>query len=312
VTTTVTATVPAVDCPSDCVTTGQTTCTTSFEITEPPCPTVTCDIRASSSSVTAGDRVTFSATASGADSPGFSWSTTGGTLSSTTGAEVTLDTTGMAAGSVTVSVNVSTSRTRCDQPCPGGSCSTSVTVNVPTITPPAPPLSPCGPIFFPFNSARINNEHKACLDEIALRMQQDPRASLVVDGHRDSSERVGISLTRANNARDYLVNEKGVDTARITVRNFSDTCPHDSGDPNLNRRVEFWIVPADGRASDIDGLKKCASGATPQVITTEEPAPSVERRPARRAPRRRAPAKKPGEPVGMLLQPETFTASANQ
>jgi hypothetical protein len=187
-----------------------------------------------------------------------------------------------------------------------------VSVTVTAVPPPPPPISPCGPIFFPFNSARINNEHKACLDEIALRMQQDPRASLVIDGHRDSSERVGISLTRANNARDYLVNEKGTDTARITVRNFGDTCPHDSGDPNLNRRVEFWIVPADGKASDIDALKKCASGATPQVITTEEPAPSVERRPARRVPRRRAPAKKPGEPIGTILQPETFTVSANQ
>ena len=312
VTTTVTATVPAVDCPSDCVTTGQTTCTASFEITEPPCPTVTCDIKASSSTVEQAQRVTFSATASGAEGAAFTWSTTGGTLSSTTGAEVTLDTTGLAAGTVTVSVNVSTTKTRCDQPCPGGSCSTSVTVTVSKPPDIPPPLSPCGPIFFPYNSARINNEHKACLDEIALRMQQDPRASLVIDGHRDSSERVGISLTRANNARDYLVNEKGVDTARITVRNFGDTCPHDSGDPNLNRRVEFWIVPADGRASDIDGLKKCASGATPSVITTEEPAPSVERRPARRVPRRRAPAKKPGEPVGILIQPETFSASANQ
>jgi hypothetical protein len=175
-----------------------------------------------------------------------------------------------------------------------------------------PPLSPCGPIFFPFNSARINNEHKACLDEIALKLQQDPRSSLVIDGHRDSSERVGISLTRANNARDYLVNEKGVDSARITVRNFGDTCGHDSGDPNLNRRVEFWIVPGDGNASEIDAMKKCASGATPQVITTEEPAQSVEKkRPTRRVPRKRR-AKKPGEPIGMLLQPETLTAAANQ
>jgi len=68
------------------------------------------------------------------------------------------------------------------------------------------------PIFFPFNSARINNEHKACLDEIALKMQQDP--DLV--GNRPviaiPSERVGISLTRANNARDYLV------TRRASIR----------------------------------------------------------------------------------------------
>jgi hypothetical protein len=91
------------------------------------------------------------------------------------------------------------------------------------------------------------------------------------------------------------------------VRNFGDTCPHESGDPNLNRRVEFWIIPGDGRPSDVDKLKKCAAGATPQVITTEEPAPSVEKRPARRVPRRRA--RKPGEPVGMILQPETLAAN---
>ena len=311
VTTTVVASVPAVDCPSDCVTTGTTTCTAGFEVTEPPCPTVTCDIRASSSSVEIGQRVTFTATATGADGPSYTWSTSSGTLSSTTGAEVSLDTTGMAAGTVTVTLNVGTTKTRCDQPCPGGSCSASVSVTaLPEIIKPKP-ISPCGPIFFPFNSARINNEHKACLDQIALNLQQDPRASLVIDGHRDSSERVGISLTRANNARDYLVNEKGVDSARITVRNYGDTCPHDSGDPNLNRRVEFWIVPADGNAADIDSMKKCASGATPQVITTEEPAQSVEKkRPTRRVPRRRA--KKPGEPVGMILQPETLTAAANQ
>ncbi|HEY3135687.1 MAG TPA: OmpA family protein, partial [Blastocatellia bacterium] len=248
-------------------------------------------------------------TSTGAEGATYTWSTTGGTLSSTTGSEVTLDTTGMSGGSVTVTVNVSTTRTSCNQPCPGASCSATVSVTVPEVRPIPKPISPCGPIFFPFNAARITNEHKACLDEIALRMQQDPRSSLLIDGHRDSSERVGISLTRANNARDYLVNEKGIDSARITVRNFGDTCPHESGDPNLNRRVEFWIIPADGRASDVDALKKCGAGATPQVITTEEPAPSVEKKPARRVPRRRAPRKKPGEPVGMILQPETFATN---
>jgi len=308
VTTSVTASVPAVDCPSDCVTTGQTTCTTSFEVTEAPCPTVSCDIRVSSSSVTAGDRVTLTATATGADNPSFTWSTTGGTLSSTSGSEVSLDTTGLAAGSVSVTVNVGTSRSRCDQPCPGGSCSASVTVTVPTAPTPINPTIPCGPIFFPFNSARINNEHKACLDDIALKLQGDPRASVVIDGHRDSSERVGISLTRANNARDYLVNEKGIDAARITVRNFGDTCPHESGDPNLNRRVEFWLIPDGASASAIDNMKKCAAGANPQVITTETPAPSVERRrPPRRAPRRRP--KKSGAAVGFLVEPVPVSPS---
>jgi hypothetical protein len=157
-------------------------------------------------------------------------------------------------------------------------------------------LVPCGPIFFPFNSARINNEHKACLDEIALRLQQDPRALVVIDGHRDSSERVGISVTRINNAKAYLVTEKGIDAARITLRNFGDTCPHESGDPNLNRRVEFYIVPDGASVDAVNEKKRCASGASPQVITTEEPAKSDDRRrPVRRPPRRTT--KKPGEPI---------------
>jgi hypothetical protein len=110
----------------------------------------------------------------------------------------------------------------------------------------------------------------------------------VIDGHRDSSERVGISLTRANNARDYLVNERGIDAARITIRNFGDTCAHESGDPNLNRRVEFWIIPDGATVGGVDSLKKCASGSSPQVITTEEPAqPDDRRRPVRRPRRRR-------------------------
>ena len=50
---------------------------------------------------------------------------------------------------------------------------------------------------------------------------------------------LALSLTRANNARDYLVSI-GVSAGRITVRNFGDTCPHANGAPALNRRVEFY------------------------------------------------------------------------
>ncbi|HXG63939.1 MAG TPA: PKD domain-containing protein, partial [Blastocatellia bacterium] len=124
VTTTVTATVPEVDCPSECVTTGQTTCTTTFEITEPPCPTITCEVVATPAEAEAGQTVTLRATGAGEGNLTFTWSASGGTLSSTTGSEVTF--TAPSEGSYTITVNVATDRTRCDQPCPGGSCSTTV------------------------------------------------------------------------------------------------------------------------------------------------------------------------------------------
>jgi hypothetical protein len=200
-----------------------------------------------------------------------------------------------------VTVRVSTNRTRCDQPCPGGSCSTTITVS--EVPPPIPPKIgvPCGPIFFPFNSARINNEHKACLDEIALQLQQDPRSTLVIDGHRDSSERAGISLTRAFNARDYLVTEKNINKARIAVRNFTDSCPYPGGDAKLNRRVEFWVVPEGASIPDINPLKQCAPGARPRIVTDEKPAPSLEpRRPKRRGGR--------PEPTEADLEDEDDTA----
>ena len=307
VTTTVIASVPAVDCPADCITTGQTTCTTRFEVTEPPCPTVACEAITTPASVNAGEPVTLRATATGAGNFTFSWSASNGRLSATSGSEVTIDTTGLASGTYTVTVNVATDKTRCDQPCPGSSCTTSFTVSrPPDVLPPVYPLVPCGPIFFPFNSARINNEHKACLDDVALRLQQDPRAALVIDGHRDTSERVGISLTRANNARDYLVTEKGVDASRITVRNYGDTCSHESGDANLNRRVEFYILPERATIEAVDQMKKCGSGSSPRVITDETPAESVDKkRPVRRVPRRTTRrTRRPGEPIIMMVQPQ--------
>lgn len=138
-----------------------------------------------------------------------------------------------------------------------------------------PSFALCGPIFFLRNSGILNKEHRACVDDVALMLQQDPRSSLVIDGNRNSSEQIGISLTRANSARNYLVNEKGIDAARLTVRNFGDTCPHKSGNLAASRRVEFWILPGSTSIKDIKSV--CAQGATPEVISTEEPAPSIQR-----------------------------------
>ena len=293
---TISVTAENIDHPSECVTTGQSTCSASFEVTEPPCPQVTCSIIASATTVTEGDRVALRATITGGGRTTCTWTTTAGRLSSTLGTEVTLNTTGIS-GPVTVNAMVSTDASRCDQPCPGSSCVIVITVQRIPPPPPRPEIvRPCGPIFFPLNSARINNEHKACLDQVALLLQQDPRAALVIDGHRDTSERVGISVSRASNARDYLVTEKGIDPARITVRNFGDTCPHEKDDPQLNRRVEMWILPQGATISDIDAIKRCRPGFRPREITDELPAQGEPVRPHR--------TKRP-EPMGAQSESET-------
>jgi hypothetical protein len=134
----------------------------------------------------------------------------------------------------------------------------------------------CGPSFFKlkgFYSVVVSEEHAACLDELALRLTQDPNLSLVIDGHRDSGERVGISITRAGFHRRYLVEDKLIDPARISERNFSDTCPHPEGEAALNARVEHWLLAREAGDSDIAKAKRCANSSTPLVATTEKALP---------------------------------------
>ena len=199
-----------------------------------------------------GEVVTFTATATDPDNgPGpitYTWAATRGALQGS-GAVVTLDTTGLEPGPVTVTVSVSDGDPNCVD-------TESVTIN---IAAPAPAeivgLTPC---FFARNTARVNNECKAILDDVALRMQQDPRVVLAMDGHSDGGERRGVALGRAENVRDYLVNERGVDANRVIVRSFDDKCPR--AERNQNRRVELWLVP-EGRT--VDEIRKDCPGATP-------------------------------------------------
>jgi hypothetical protein len=128
----------------------------------------------------------------------------------------------------------------------------------------------CGPSLFAPGSIRVSNELKACLDQVTFSLLQDPRTTLIIDGHRDALEAVGISLTRAIKARDYLVTGKRLDLARIMVRNFGDTCPRDVKDRRLNRRVELWVLPAGASTSDIDLFKQCAPGSTARLVAEEK------------------------------------------
>jgi hypothetical protein len=134
-------------------------------------------------------------------------------------------------------------------------------------------IFPCGPLFFPMNSPRVAEEHAVCLDESALRMTQDKNLVIVLDGHRDAKERKGISITRMNFDRRYLIELKNIDASRIITRNFSDTCSHEGNDVALNQRVEIWFIPKGTDANSILQSKKCGSDSSPKIVTDEKPAP---------------------------------------
>jgi outer membrane protein OmpA-like peptidoglycan-associated protein len=67
--------------------------------------------------------------------------------------------------------------------------------------------------------ARVDNEGKACLDEVALNLQRNSDAQLALVGNVAGGETGGNKLAkqRAVNTKAYLVSEKGIDSTRIAV-----------------------------------------------------------------------------------------------
>jgi hypothetical protein len=106
------------------------------------------------------------------------------------------------------------------------SASTTTTITVGSVTttstlPPLPLQSDMCPISFTRDRrrpARVNNEAKACLDDIALAMQHQQEGTLVLLGDHTKRESIALAAERAVNVKQYLTQEKGIDPARIQVR----------------------------------------------------------------------------------------------
>jgi outer membrane protein OmpA-like peptidoglycan-associated protein len=84
-------------------------------------------------------------------------------------------------------------------------------------------------VHFPPGSARLSNIAKAKLDEVALRMKQDPSATALILGYTDAqgSEEANrrLSEQRAEAARESLVSRHGIDAARIRVEGRGSSEP---------------------------------------------------------------------------------------
>ena len=189
-------------------------CSAPFTIQAFQPPTIACS--SNPSTVSPGDSSTISANGvSPQNRPlTYSYSATAGSISGTT-STATLNTTGAAPGTITVTANV------VDDKGQSASCTTTVTVVAPP-PPPAVTTSSLCSITFDRDKRRpnrVDNEAKACLDDIALNMQRSSDAKLAVVGNASSTEKAGAAAAaaRAVNTKDYLVTEKGVDASRISV-----------------------------------------------------------------------------------------------
>jgi hypothetical protein len=189
-------------------------CSAQFTVTQFQPPTVGCS--ANPSTVNPGDPSTITATGNSPQNRPltYSYSSTAGSISGNT-STATLTTTGAAPGTITVTCNVVDDK--------GQTASQMATV---TVSAPPPPPQPTTKTLCSINfdrdtrrPTRVDNEAKACLDDIALSAQQDPQAKLAIVGTAASDERMADrrAAERAVNEKDYLVKEKGIDASRIEV-----------------------------------------------------------------------------------------------
>jgi outer membrane protein OmpA-like peptidoglycan-associated protein len=193
-------------------------------------PTITCS--ADRSSVFAGEKVHITTNASDPDGDklAYTWRANAGQIVGN-GAAVDFDTSGLAPGNYTLTVRVDDGR--------GGAadCSSTVEVKPVPVPPKAEKISDCA--FGKALSTRIDNVCKRILDDVALRLQNEPRGSAVIIGYSDPKEAKPdkIAGDRATNGVKYL-GEKGIDASRITTRAGAG-----QAGATDNRRIDVIWVP---------------------------------------------------------------------
>jgi len=191
----------------------QATCTAGFHIRAYEPPTISCS--ANPSTVMPGDSSTITSVATSPQNRPltYSYSASSAQINGTT-ATATLNTAGAPSGVINITCNV------VDDLGKQATAATQVNINVPP-PPPAPQTSNLCSVSFERDKkrpVRVDNEAKGCLDEIALTLNRDSSAKLVIIGKRAADESPDAAEQRALNVEQYLTDEKGIDPSRIELR----------------------------------------------------------------------------------------------
>lgn len=188
---------------------------------------------ASPASVRVGESSTIACQASSPDNRPISitFVTNGGKLSSSHN-QATLDTTDTGAGPIAVRATAYDDRQL--------TASATTTVNVEAPPAPASASEPqkLSQLEFKPNSAYVDNRSKAILDDVALKLQQDPASTAILYGANDDTEPARLGNQRAENTKTYLTKSKGIDPQRLQAKPGSQP----------GRTVDIWSVPAGASA----------------------------------------------------------------
>jgi hypothetical protein len=231
--------------------------TASFTVKDFEPPTISCSV--SPTTIKPGDTATITSVGvSPQNRPlTYSYSATAGTVTGS-GTTAEYSSAGAPTGAVGITCNVS------DDKGHSASASTNLTISAPYVPPPPKTQALCT-INFSTDTKRperVDNEAKACLDQVALDLKQQPDAKAVVVGEQSPDEAAkeakqeayaakhkhakvdNFAAQRAVNAKDYLVTEQGIDASRISVATGS----------TAGQTVENYLVPAGATfANDVTG-----------------------------------------------------------
>jgi hypothetical protein len=226
---------------------GQTAeCSAGFKVKEFEPPTVSCVT--SPSTLKPGDTSTVNCTGVSPQSRPltYTYSATAGSISGV-GSTATFSSAGAPTGQVGITCKVADDKNHT------ASADTTVAIVAPP-PPPAPHVQELCGLSFARDAkrpTRVDNEAKACLDQIAINLKQSPdaRAVIVADSnvkektitakqekiaarHKHSKVEY-FDQQRAVNIKDYLVNDQGIDASRISVATGT-------GD---DQNVQDYLVP---------------------------------------------------------------------
>src|SRR6266567_599532 len=244
---------------------------TSFTVKEFEPPTISCS--ASPTTIKPGDTATVTCQATSPQNRPltYTYNASAGSVSGT-GNTATFSSTGAPTGPITITGNVA------DDKGHAASSNTSLTIEAPP-PPPQPHTQALCSISFTTDKkrpTRVDNEAKACLDEVALDLQKQTDAKAVIVGESNAKEKAAqekaekmnahrkhakavenTAAQRAVDTKEYLVTDKGIDPSRITVATGT-------GD---DQKVENYLVPAGATfGSDVQGTSPVDESAVkPQV-----------------------------------------------
>jgi len=210
----------------------------------------------------------------------YTYSASGGSVAGS-GNTAQFSSAGAATGAVGITCGVS------DDKGHSATSSTTVTIEAPPV-PPQPHVAAQCSIGFsndPKRPTRVDNEAKACLDQIALALKQQADAKLVVVGSSTAAEKADTAKKqklaaknkhtvveqyagqRAVNAKDYLVTDQGIDASRISTATVDTD----------GQTVANYLVPAGANFSgDVSGTTSVDESG----VTVEKRVPLPLRHPA--------------------------------